>query len=205
MVAPRLLRLACWAPMISHRGWVFWVRGPLLSAICGAWVAHVLFDPDEYLHAGLRFTWRASVPIFVQTLLLLLVVASLGPLSRARSHTNAGPARRLKLPQLLLLLATSQLTLFLLMEVSERLVQREPFTDGLFASGFVLELMFALGSALVLTLLGSVALRVIGSLPRRSVSVTLRDHIDPVTELFVRTRHVICEGDPRAPPLAVAG
>lgn len=191
--------------MVPRRHRRFWVRGTLLSAICGQWVAHLLLDPNEYAEAGLRFTWRASVPIVVQTMLVLVIVAALGRLcARRGSGERTSIRRRLTASQLLAILAMSQLALFFLMEVSERLVQREPFTEGLFASGFALEILFALVSALLLVLLGSIALRVIRSIRRQAPSISASDSIGPILEIDAQARLAATQGDPRAPPISLA-
>jgi hypothetical protein len=102
------------------------------------------------------------------------------------------------------LLATSQLLLFALMEVSERIVQREPFTDGLLASGFALELLFAIGSALLLAGVGSVARRVLVSPRRQARTAAIDDRIGLLTESLAPTHPLIVVGDVRAPPLVSA-
>lgn len=188
--------------MASTSRWVFLARGSLLAAICGHWIANWVLDKDEYTRAGLEYTWRASIPIVVQTILVLLVVVVLGPLSARRTATenSRAPSRSYRL-NLLTLLTTSQLLLFLLLEVSERIVQREPFTDGLLASGFALELLFAIGSALLLAGLGSVALRVIRSPRRQPTTTAIEARIGLTPESVACIRPLILVGDVRAPPL----
>lgn len=185
--------------------WLIWTRGILLSAICGHWIANWVLDQDEYAQAGLDYTWRASVPIVIQTILVLLVVLLLGPLAaRWRSGSNSRPhPRTFRLP-LLTWLMTSQLLLFLLLEVSERLVQREPFTEGLLASGFVFELLFAIGSALVVAALGSVALRVMRTPRREPTAATSEDRVGSIAESLAPSRPLIVVGDVRAPPVPSA-
>jgi hypothetical protein len=102
------------------------------------------------------------------------------------------------------LLTTAQLFVFSLLEVSERVVQDEPFVDGLFASGFGFELLFALASALVLAVLGSIAIRVIRSLRRRATTVTVPDGNGLIPPRIPPTRTVVVVGDVRAPPLLPA-
>lgn len=182
---------------------MFWARGALLSAICGHWIANTLFDPDQYTRAGLEYTWRASLPILLQTILVLFVVVMLGPLSKGRARSSS---RRIRShpPRLVMVLATSQLLLFLLMEVSERIVQREPFTDGLLASGFVFELLLAIGSVLLLAGLGSAALRVIRSLRRRPTTAAIEDPVGLARRHVAPAHELIVVGDVRAPPVVSA-
>jgi hypothetical protein len=105
---------------------------------------------------------------------------------------------------LLTWLVTSQLFLFLLLEVSERLAQREPFTEGLLASGFVFELLFAIGSALVVAGLGSVALRAIRTPRREPTAAAGEDRVGSIAASLACSRPLIVVGDVRAPPLRSA-
>jgi hypothetical protein len=188
--------------MTSRPRWLLWARGILLSAICGHWIANWVLDRNEYAQAGLEYTWRASIPILIQTILALLVVLLLGPLAaRWRSaNISRAPIGTFRL-FLLTRLVTSQLLLFLLLEVSERLVQREPFSEGLLESGFVFELLFAIGSALVVAALGSVALRVMRAPRREPTAATGEDRVASIAEYLVFSRPLIVVGDVRAPPL----
>lgn len=191
--------------MAGKPKWVFWARGTLISAISGHWIANLLLDPGQYERAGLEYTWRAFVPALLQSILVLLVVVVLGRLSRwVRSTARSRSRRTSNLVRALILLATSQLVLFLLMEVSERVIQREPFADGLFASGFAFELLFAIVSALLLTAFGSVALRVIGSIRRRAMTAPIEDRIRTIIDRVVPARAVLVAGSVRAPPLPTA-
>lgn len=190
--------------MAAKPRWLFWARGTLLSAICGHWIANTVLDPDQYTRAGLEYTWRASLPIVIQTILILLVVLMLGPLSKRSRSAQNSPAARSFGSSLLMLLATSQLLLFLLMEVSERIVQREPFAEGLLASGFAFELLFAIGSALLLAGLGSAALRVIRSLRRRPTTATIEDPLGLARQHVAPAHELIVVGDVRAPPVVSA-
>jgi hypothetical protein len=191
--------------MAAKPRWVFWARGTLLSALCGHWIANAILDAGQYTRAGLEYTWRASLPILVQTILVLLIVIVLGPLAdRGRRAEVLQPVVRPRRTSLLSLLATSQVALFLLLEVSERLIQREPFSGGLLASGFGFELLFAIGSALLLAGLGSVALRVIRSFRRQLTAVTVEDPV-VLFPLHVAPAHPpILVGGVRAPPLVPA-
>lgn len=178
----------------------------MLCAMSGHWIANAALDRDQYGRAGLEYTWRASLPILIQTILVMLVVVLVGPLSmrrgpikRSRSATRPVTRRRL-----LTLLVTSQLLLFLLMEVSERIVQREPFRDGLLASGFIFELLFAIGSALLLAVLGCAAVHVIRSTRRQPRAATIEDRVDLIPQHTPLARPLIVVGDVRAPPLVPA-
>ena len=51
----------------------------------------------------------------------------------------------------------SQVVLFVLLEVSERIYQREPFTAGLLTEGFSAELVIAVGLSALLIVLGHAA------------------------------------------------
>jgi hypothetical protein len=191
--------------MASRSRWLLWARGILLSAICGHWIANWVLDQDEYAQAGLEYTWRASIPIVLQTILVLLVVLLLGPLAaRWRSaDISRAPVRTFRV-SLLTWLVTSQLLLFLLLEVSERLAQREPFTEGVLASGFVFELLFAIGSALVVAALGSVALRAMRTPRREPTAAASEDRVGSIVESLAFSRPLIVVGDVRAPPLLSA-
>ena len=81
--------------------------GVLLSAICGHWIANLLFDAREFTQAGLEYTWRANISILIQTLVVLIVVALLGPLSkRRRAQSLIRPARSTLAPSVGLLIAS---------------------------------------------------------------------------------------------------
>jgi hypothetical protein len=177
----------------------------LLSALCGHWIANALFDSDEYTGAGLEYTWRASLPILIQTVLVLFAVVMLGRLSKRSSGVESCSGMvRSHLPRLVTLLVFSQLLLFLLLEVSERIVQREPFADGLLASGFTFELLFAIGSALLLAAVALAALHVIRSPRRRPTTATIEDLVGLVRHRDVPVHELIVVGDVRAPPLVSA-
>jgi hypothetical protein len=191
--------------MAAKPRWVFWARGTLLSALCGHWIANTILDADQYTRAGLEYTWRASLPILVQTILVLLIVVVLGPLSDRSGCAEAPrPVVRPHRPSLLTLLATSQVVLFLLMEVSERFIQREPFSHGLLASGFGFELLFAIGSALLLAALGSVALRVIRSFGRQPRTAPIENRIGLFPREVAPAHPPILVSGVRAPPLVPA-
>jgi len=186
--------------MASKPAWLFWVRGTLLSAICGHAVANALFDADEYHHAGLSYSWSAFVPMAIQALVVVGAWWALGRI-RWRPRPMASPARHLR--RLLAALIASQLVLFMLLEVTERIAQRDPFAEGLFGSSFLFELSFAIGSALVLIALGFAVLRVIRSIRRQprvvvaQIEATSRPAVAPLVRRASRP------GGTRAPPLLV--
>jgi len=186
--------------MASKPAWLFWVRGTLLSAICGHAVANALFDADEYRHAGLSYSWSAYIPMAIQVLVVVGAWSALGRISWRPRHTLE-PTRHLR--RLLAALIASQLVLFMLLEVTERIAQRDPFAEGLFGSSFLFELSFAIGSALVLVALGFAVLRVIRSIRREQPAVVaqiLAPSTPAVVPLVRRTRR---PGGTRAPPLVL--
>jgi len=186
--------------MASKPARLFWVRGTLLSAICGHAIANALFDADEYRHAGLSYSWSAFIPLVIQVLVVVGAWWALGRI-RWRPHLMASPERRLR--RLLAVLIASQLVLFMLLEITERIAQRDPFAEGLFGSSFLFELSFAIGSALVLVALGFAVLRVIRSI-RRQPPVLVAQILAssaPVTTPIVRRE--LRPGGTRAPPLVL--
>ena len=182
--------------------WLFWARGTLLCALAGHWIGNLLFDAAEYEQAGVAFTWRALAPIALQTVVILLIVAVLGPIAR-RTPTPRPSRRRARPSGLLLALITSQLALFLLLEVSERVVQREPFADGLLASGFVFELAFAIGGALLLAALGMAVIRAIRSSTRRPGLTSIHDLVHELPTAFPVVHVARTAGGVRAPPRTI--
>lgn len=185
------------ARMAARPRWLFWLRGSLLCALGGHWVANAFLDRDQFESVGLEYTWGASLPFLIQALLALAAVLLAGRIARPR---RTSPARTPSLPLLLLALAAAQLALFLLLEVSERLVQAEPFVDGLFGSGFALELVLALASAVLLALVGSVAVRAMGTSARQRVVARTDGRRDPVALRVPIARPVVVVGRVRAPP-----
>lgn len=186
--------------MASKPAWLFWVRGTLLSAICGHAVANALFDADEYHHAGLSYSWSAFIPMAIQALVVVGAWWGLGRI-RWQPRRTLEPTRHLR--RLLAALIASQLVLFLLLEVTERIAQRDPFAEGLFGSSFLFELSFAIGSALVLVALGFAVLRVIRSIRREHPAVVARI-LAPNTPVVVPlVRRTLRPGGTRAPPLVL--
>src|SRR5262245_55827336 len=184
--------------MASKPAWLFWVRGTLLSAICGHAIANALFDADEYRHAGLTYSWSAFVPMAIQA---LVVVGAWWALGRIRWQTRPSMAPPRRLRRLLAALIASQLVLFILLEVTERIAQRDPFAEGLFGSSFLFELCFAVGSALVLIALGFAVLRVIRSIRRQPSMVPSQIPAPRVPVVTPLVRRALRPGGTRAPPL----
>ena len=186
--------------MASKPAWLFWVRGTLLSAICGHAIANALFDADEYRHAGLSYSWSAWIPMLIQALVVVGAWWALGRV-RWRHRSTVDPTRHLR--RLLAALIASQLVLFMLLEVTERIAQRDPFAEGLFGSSFLFELTVAVGSALVLIALGFAVLRLVRSVWRQQpvVVAQIRTPSRPVVTPLVRRE--LRPGGTRAPPLVL--
>jgi hypothetical protein len=186
--------------MASKPAWLFWVRGILLSAISGHAVANALFDADEYHHAGLSYSWSAYIPMAIQALVVVGAWWGLGRV-RWRPHPTLEPTRHLR--RLLAALIASQLVLFMFLEITERIAQRDPFAEGLFGSSFLFELSFAIGSALVLIALGFAVLRLVRSVRRQQpvVVAQIRTPSRPVVVALVR--RTSRPGGTRAPPLVL--
>jgi hypothetical protein len=179
--------------------WVRHVRASLLVALGGHAVANALLDEDQFTSAGLEYTWGASIPLLVQAAVLLAVVAGLGPVARrARRQPSGRPIRRVTLWAAL---AASQVAIFGALEISERLVQHEPFAQGLLGSGFSLELVFALAAATLLAAMANVAVRVaraLDRLPERRRSTALPR---PPVSIAPHPRLALIPVGVRAPPM----
>src|SRR4029077_3927033 len=109
-------------------------------------------------HAGLTYSWSAILPLVVQA---FLVVGAWYVLGRIRWQPRATDLRPRRVARFLAALIASQLVLFMLLEVTERIAQRDPFAEGLFGSSFLFELTSSVGSALFLIALGSAVLRLV--------------------------------------------
>jgi hypothetical protein len=185
---------------VADRRWRFWAQGTLLSGLAGHWIANLLLDGDQYARAAVPFTWRAVAPAALQTILVLSLVVMPGSGRRPsgrRGRRAAGPLRALPL------LAAAQLLLFLVLEVSERVVQREPFAGGLFGADFGFELVFAIASAFLLALAGSLALRAIGSARRRPMTQAIHEAVRCLPRTAAPAQAVVVVGGVRAPPAPV--
>jgi hypothetical protein len=139
----------------------FLVRAVIVTALLGHWVANVLFDRDQYAGADSELLARLDDPMLVQATLGLLVMAILS--IRDRHRNGSSHIVDLGRVQLAVLLVGLQLLLFIGLESSERLAV-DVFAGGqadvgIFGSGFVAELLVAVGSALILTFLAEVTKR----------------------------------------------
>jgi hypothetical protein len=88
--------------------------------------------------------------------------------------------------------------------VSERVVQHELFMEGLLTSGFGFELVFAIGAALLLGVLGSIVIRVIRVARRRPTTARIEGRIGLIPQRVAPAHLVIVVGGVRAPPLVSA-
>jgi hypothetical protein len=200
-----LARAGILEPMASATPrWVRWARASLLVALTGHAIANVFLDEEQFVRAGVEYTWMGSVPLLVQALVLGVVVASLGPLARRsrRRPSTSGPVRTVRTVRRFAASAGSQLALFLVLELTERLAQSEPFVEGLLGSGFSLELIFALVSAALLAAIATLTARVIDALRRHRRARASTDGPRPFPSLRPRARSVIVAGGVRAPPAA---
>ena len=141
-----------------------------MTALLGHWAANALFDEEQYTGAGADLLARLDHPFFVQATVGLLIVALLS-FGRHRAQRVVVLSRF----PLAALLIGLQLLLFLGLESSERIAV-DLFAGGttevgVFGIGFVAELIVAVGSALVLTVVAEAAKRCfrIGRAPHRHV------------------------------------
>ena len=151
-----------------HGGDLFllWARGALLAALGGHWLGNLLLDEGHYVDAGLSRVTPASLPILVQTILVAAVVLLLRPQLLHASPRIQLAVQRLTPGRAVAWLITAQVGLFIFLEGSERIAHGEAFSGGTFSSGFFVEVALALAIALLLTAIGMVAARAIGT-PRR--------------------------------------
>jgi hypothetical protein len=177
------------------------IRAVILTSLLGHWVANALFDRDQYAGAGSELLNRLDDPLLVQVALGLLVVTLLSIRDLLRSEKSYISAGQLPLTALLIGL---QLLLFFSLESSERLLV-DLFaggeTDlGIFGAGFVAELLVAVGSAILLSLVAEVTKRLFKFLRR----IELRSDEEQGTSLshgFTPPLGVLSgAGGVRAPP-----
>jgi len=134
------------------------IRAVIVTSLVGHWVANALFDPDQYPGAGSELLARLDDPFLVQAALGLLAVAALSIWGR-----SGGREVSVGRSSLALLLIGLQLFIFVGLESSERWAV-DLFADGrahigIFGTGFVAELIVAVGSALILAVLAEVTKR----------------------------------------------
>jgi hypothetical protein len=184
--------------MRARPRWVPWARASLLCSLLGHVVANAVLDEGQYEAAGLEYGWAASAPLLIQAILVLGVVVALGRLGRRPDASQPPPRRR----ALLAGFVSSQVLAFLMLEISERLVQHEPFVEGIFSSGFTLELAFALAAAVVLAAVGSVALRIARAIRRSMPTVPRVDLVTPPLSDAPPRRAIALAVGVRAPPVS---
>jgi hypothetical protein len=168
----------------------------LLCALAGHLVANALLDEGQYVRAGLEYTWRASFPALIQAIVILAIAAALGPASRRLDRSRSGTPMRGSLT----VFATSQVLLFLTLELTERVIQRQPFAEGLFGSDFTLELVLALACALVLAVCAALAIRFVRSVRRQITSKPIPASICSFLRVALPRRTMVLAGGVRAPP-----
>lgn len=179
------------------------LRVGIVTALFGHWLANALFDRDQYTGAGPHILGRLDEPFLVQTGLALIALAILTIRDRRRGAGSflAGFGRA----QMVLLLVGIQLALFVGMEATERLaieVIAGQRTDvGVFGTGFLPELVVAIGSALLLAMLGEATKRMLdllhedeGAAPDPQVSTFALSGFTPAPEVLAGS------GGVRAPP-----
>jgi hypothetical protein len=150
------------------------VRAAIITSLVGHWVANALFDADQYAGAGDRILGLLDLPILVQALLGLIALALLSWRDRrAREGSSLAGWGRARLAVLLVGLVC---VLFVGMESSERLtievLAGEQADVRVFGEGFVAELLVAVGSALMLAILGATTKRILGPLRPRRVAAS---------------------------------
>jgi hypothetical protein len=179
------------------------LRVGIVTALFGHWLANALFDRDQYTGAGPHILGRLDEPFLVQTGLALIALAILTIRDRRRGAGSflAGFGRA----QMVLLLVGIQLALFVGMEATERLaievIAGERTDVGVFGTGFLPELVVAIGSALLLAMLGEATKRILdllredeGAAPDPKVSTFALSGFAPAPEVLAGS------GGVRAPP-----
>jgi len=188
-----------------HRG-VSLLRAFLVSALVGHWVANALFDRDEYAGADPSTIGHLYDPILVQTALVLLAALALTIWERRRRGTGGESVLAgVGFHRLLGFFLVSQLLLFLGMEITERLaigtLFGEPFYVGMLGSGFVAELLVAVGSVFLLALLGAATTRLVEALRSRDGTAGEESRETFLPHEFPRPPRVLAgAGGVRSPP-----
>jgi hypothetical protein len=139
------------------------LRVAIVTALFGHWLANALFDREQYTGAGPYILGRLDEPILVQGGLALIALTILTIRDRRRGAGSfldgLGRAR------LVLLLVGIQLALFVGMEATERMaieaIAGERTDVGVFGTGFLPEFVVAIGSALLLAMLGEATKRIL--------------------------------------------
>jgi hypothetical protein len=94
----------------------------------------------------------------------------------------------------------TQLAVSLVLEITERLAQDEPFVRGLFASLFVPELVLAIAIAAILALLATLAARLARSIRREDPGEEIDDAVSPPRRVDAHGAIVGLALDVRGPP-----
>jgi hypothetical protein len=182
------------------------LRATLLASLSGHWVANAIFDRDEYGGASPEVISRLHDPALVQTGIALVILLILTAWDRRRTcrgqdHFLAGLGRL----QLVWVFLGVQVLLFVGMETSER-IAIEAFSavsTGVepIGAGFIPELLVAIGSVLLLSVLGETTARIVASLRSRRSSRLVPLHRRLPLGGSVRRRCVLIgAGAVRAPP-----
>ena len=177
----------------------------VLTAGAGHWIANALFDRDEYAGAGAEVVGRLHDPAIVQSAVALIIIGVLASWDRVRSrrgrvHVLAGVGRS----QLLWILLGVQVLLFVAMEASERMaieaLSSAPTGVEPLGVGFVSELIVAIGSALLLAVLGEATARIVASLRRRPARPVPLGGWVPFDASGPARQVLVGAGGERAPP-----
>jgi hypothetical protein len=183
------------------------VRAVLTSAMVGHWVANAVADPGEYARIGRQYAGDALHPILIQTGVVALLVTLMTLLARRRAPGGPSSARILGSAPLLGVLLGTQVSLVVLLEWTERVALGAPyagaFGGGPFESGFIIELVLAAGSALLLVLLCAAAGRILKALLRTTVELAIADpqvRQPVVLEVARPVGALVGAGGERAPP-----
>lgn len=172
------------------------LRAAIVSALLGHWLANALFDREQYAGAGSEILGRLDEPFLVQAALAFAAVVLLTIRDRRRRGAGSflpGIGR----VQMVALLVGVQLVLFVGMETTERLaidvIAGERADVAVFGTGFLAEFAVAIGSALLLALLGETSKRILELLRPGEGAAT-----SPLAPSFVLSGFA-------SPPLVLAG
>ena len=186
------------------------VRAALASALAGYWVANAIADPREYEAVGLRYEGAALVPILAQTAVVSLVLCLTGIASWWWNRRN-GESRSFNLRPAAICgcLVVFQIGAFTVMETVERVWLGESyaaaFKGGVFDLGFLIELLIAIASALLLVALMRAMARVVRAILAASHVGEAADRETPWPRppAFVRPVPILAgAGGVRSPPLS---
>jgi hypothetical protein len=177
----------------------------LVTALSGHWVANILFDRDQYAGATPSLLGHLNDPVLVQTVLVCVALAALAIWGRSRARRRARSLfAGLGRLQLIGVLVTAQVCLFVGMEVWERVaiasICCERVHVGAFGAGFVAELLVAVGSAIAIAVFGAATARVVRLLRIRRPERSARLKELAAHREFVRLPQVLAgTGGVRAP------